>query len=218
MVSVMMCLAGLKNQNTKTTYHQLVIPIFVNNPMKTAPKRICGAQNRQGLPCKRPPLAGKNRCLLHGGKTPAKQNAGVSNGNSKHGLYSAYLSPEEAQQWDNIPLGDVDAEIRMCKVWLKRSMALEATLKPANADGTEMSEIRQSFASDDGATRTDVVSKRPDVSARQDRLLGRIAQLEKTRAELIAAAQANTDSPGDKALEVAVALRAMIRTEQAEDE
>lgn len=47
--------------------------------------RICGAQNRKGLPCARAPMK-NGRCNLHGGKSPGgkpgNQNA------FKHGLYS----------------------------------------------------------------------------------------------------------------------------------
>src|SRR4051794_38640591 len=98
----------------------------MKNPMDQAPKVIGGAKNRKGEPCRKPPMKGKKRCLAHGGKTPKG-----TPGNRKHGLYSAYLSDDEAAQWDSIPLGDVDAEIRMCRVWLSRAMALEAALNTA---------------------------------------------------------------------------------------
>lgn len=159
--------------------------------MKNSPKPICGARNRQGKPCEKPPMKGKTRCILHGGKTPQSQNAGTANRAYAHGLYGKYLKDEERAQWDAIPLGDVDHEIRMAKVWLSRALALEADISKdpdstSNKAGMELSEIRKS--ADDRGERMDLVSKRPDVSARVNWLLGRIAQLEKTRGELLAAA------------------------------
>jgi hypothetical protein len=183
------------------------------NPMDRPPKIICGARNRQGEPCKKPPMKGRKRCLAHGGKTPKNQNAGASNGNHRHGLYTAYLTEDEAAQWDTIPIGEVDAEIRMCRVWLQRCLALEATYTAPNADGTELSEVRRSSSSEDGMSRTETVAKRPDVMARVNWILGRIAQLEKTRAELIASAQAAGEGAGDVARDLVDTLRSMKQTE-----
>jgi len=59
--------------------------------------------------------------------------------------------------------------------------------------GFELSEIRRS--KDWKGDSTDVVSKRPDIMARINWLLGRIAQLEKTRVELIAAAKESGEGP-----------------------
>ena len=33
-------------------------------------KHICGAKTKSGLPCRRSPLDGRNRCKLHGGASP----------------------------------------------------------------------------------------------------------------------------------------------------
>jgi len=155
--------------------------------MNSTPKRICGAKNRAGKPCQVPPMTGKERCRLHGGKTPKG-----TKGNLKHGLYAAHLTEAEKAAWNDIPLGVVDDELRLCRVWLNRAFELENEIrrKPNSADhlaGFELSEIRRS--KDWKGDSTDVVSRRPDVSARVNWLLGRIAQLEKTRAELIAAAK-----------------------------
>jgi uncharacterized protein YjcR len=53
----------------------------------------CGAKNRQGKPCQRWSLAGRNRCGLHGGKTPA----GPACANYRTGRYSAYV-PERLRE------------------------------------------------------------------------------------------------------------------------
>src|SRR3954454_1941915 len=176
--------------------------------MKNSTKSICGAKNRQGQPCAKPPLKGKTRCKLHGGATPK----GRQTGPMTHGLYSNALTEAEVAAWGAVPLGDVDHEIRMCKIWLARAMVLDHTIsQPPAVDGTELAEIRRSSSSDDGMNRTDTVSRRPDTTARINMLVGRIAQLEKTRAELIAAAQASGDD--DKARDLVETLKAMKRTE-----
>jgi hypothetical protein len=47
-------------------------------------ERRCGAQIRPGRPCRRLPVAGRNRCRLHGGLSPGAPK-GASNGNFKDG-------------------------------------------------------------------------------------------------------------------------------------
>jgi hypothetical protein len=131
-------------------------------------------------------MNGKTRCRLHGGKTPKG-----TKGNRTHGLYSEALSDEERALWDEMQLGTVDDEIRLCRIQLRRAMNLEASISkspndPKNLAGIELVEIRRTTGG--GKSSTDAVSKRPDIHGRMNWLLGRIAQLEKTRAELIAAA------------------------------
>jgi hypothetical protein len=45
----------------------------------------CGAKTRNGTPCQKPALSGKERCQLHGGRAGAP--SGMRNGNFKHGRY-----------------------------------------------------------------------------------------------------------------------------------
>lgn len=48
--------------------------------------RKCGARTRRGGVCGRPAMAGKNRCDMHGGKSPG---APLGNRNAwKHGYWS----------------------------------------------------------------------------------------------------------------------------------
>lgn len=53
------------------------------------PPKQCGAQLRKkpGVFCKKPPIKGKRRCRLHGGKSLG----GIASGQFKHGRYSRYL-------------------------------------------------------------------------------------------------------------------------------
>jgi hypothetical protein len=211
----------------KYSYWGLCIPVlsnryasndayFPDNPMNEQRKKTCGARNRQGEPCKVAPMKGKKRCRLHGGKTPKSQNAGKANGNMKHGLYGEHLSDDEREMWDEIPVGDVVNEIKLCRVWLMRAMGVEASIAKApndtkNLDGFELTEIRRSTGG--GKTNTDAVSKRPDIAGRVNWILGRLAQLEKTRAELIAAARTSDDDPDAHARRIIEAVAAMNATE-----
>ncbi|EWY36293.1 hypothetical protein N825_28900 [Skermanella stibiiresistens SB22] len=140
-------------------------------------------------------MKGRERCRLHGGKTPKGKTGGAANGNHKHGLYSAHLSDEERAAWDSLPLGGVDDELRMCRVLLSRALALEAeiAIDPNNVTylaGFELAEIRRSL--DGGRMSADTTSRRPDVMARINTLLGRIGSLEKLRADLIAGTDGDT--------------------------
>ena len=153
------------------------------------PYATCGAKNRQGEPCQRPPLKGKSRCKLHGGAS--KKGTADNKRNTRHGLYTQSLTEDEYALWSSIEIGNVDNEIRMAKVMLNRALALAAEIRQApnsaqNLAGFELSEITQSVKG--GKKDSSMTSKRPDTFAQIDRLMGRIAGLEKTRAELIAAA------------------------------
>jgi hypothetical protein len=149
---------------------------------------------------------------------PKGRNGGALNENHKHGLYSASLSPAEKEVWDDISLDSLDDEIRMTRIWLARAGALDYEIgkDPAstkNLTGFELTEITKSRKGDGGKEDTAITSKRPDLWARKDRLLGRLAHLVKIRAELIAAAQAAGEGAGDVARDLVDTLRAMRRTE-----
>jgi hypothetical protein len=158
-------------------------------------------------------MKGKKRCLSHGGKTPK----GRQTGPMTHGLYSKSMSHAEKEVWDDISLDSLDDEIRMCRIWLARAGALDYEISndpnsTKNLTGFELTEITQTTK---GGAKGDsaITSKRPDLWSRKDRLLGRLAHLVKTRAELIAAAQAAGEGAGDVARDLVDTLRAMKRTE-----
>jgi hypothetical protein len=183
----------------------------MKTPMEKSSKVLCGAKNRQGQPCGKPPMKGKMRCAMHGGKTPKG-----TKGNRKHGLYSAALSPDEQEAWDEIQVGNVDREIRMAKIMLNRCLELNARINQdpntmKNMAGLELSEVK---SSEEGVSTT---SKRPDTLMLIDRYMGRIASLEKTRAELLAVERGGDDSIMDKARQVRDALRAMMEVENDQE-
>lgn len=56
-----------------------------------APKKTCGARNRQGQPCKKAPMRGRTRCRNHGGATPKGNRNAVT-----HGLYAQPTAEQRA--------------------------------------------------------------------------------------------------------------------------
>ena len=177
---------------------------------------VCGATNRQGEPCQRPPLKGKKRCRLHGGKSLETNKNAVT-----HGVYRKTLSEEEQVLWTQLQVGNIDNEILFMKIMFNRAIELNAEIRASpndvkNLAGFELTEINR--ISKGGKQDTNLTSKRPDTVAMIDRFAGRIASLEKTRAELLAAAAGQGDDPNSKATEVVDVLRAMIRTEADMDD
>lgn len=179
------------------------------------PYPVCGARNRQGEPCQRPPLAGKTRCRLHGGKSPETNKNAL-----KHGLYTKTLSPEEQALWSEIEVGNIENEIRMMKIMLNRAIELNAAIREApndakNLAGFELTEITRSSkgGKGDGKPDTSFTSKRPDTVAMIDRFAGRIASLEKTRAELRAAQSDSASDPMNVAGRLRDAIKAMVDIE-----
>lgn len=147
--------------------------------------QTCGAKTRSGEPCRKPPLNGKKRCRLHGGKTPETNKNAVS-----HGIYSSTLSQDEQNQWDGIQLGSVDDELKICRFRLVRA------LKSENEQGAklELNEAIIKNADGDNDQDDDLPEQEPysekrlkkiDHSGIIDRLMGRIESLEKTRAQLL---------------------------------
>ena len=60
------------------------------------PNSLCGAKTRKGGQCKRSPSAGKKRCRLHGGATPA----GVASPHFRHGRYSKVLPMDMRKRYE----------------------------------------------------------------------------------------------------------------------
>jgi hypothetical protein len=79
-------------------------------------KAECGAKTRSGGACRRPPLAGRTRCRLHGGATPS----GIASPHFKNGARSRYLKhlPREMIRGYKAALADpeitaLDAELAL---------------------------------------------------------------------------------------------------------
>ena len=118
------------------------------------------------------------RCRMHGGTSPG---AAKGNRNSKrHGIYSRFFSEEESDAIDSIKLGEVDAELKLCRVRLLRAMDAEQRAK----DQPELVETVVRKGAGDGPSG-EKRYRRTDYGHIIDRLMGRIESLERTRKELL---------------------------------
>jgi hypothetical protein len=138
--------------------------------------------------------------MMHGGKTPKG-----TPGNRRHGLYATHLTEEERAGWHDIQIGALDDELRLLRVYIARCVALDAS-EANNPDSLELVEIRTTAGDSPSET---VVTRRPDTSSRLNWLFGRLALLERTRADLIASAKSAGEDPHDQARRIREALRAM---------
>lgn len=149
---------------------------------------ICGAKKRNGEACQKPPIKGKKRCRLHGGAT---KNSGAPKGNKnsvKSNIYAQFMTDDEVAFSNDVELDSIDAELRLCKVQLKR--ALEAKTKqeadPQNTldiDSVVIGDAAPPEQGGGGGNKT--TYKRKDYDAFIDRTVARISSLTKQRNELI---------------------------------
>lgn len=152
---------------------------------------LCGAKTRNGGTCKRSPLAGKNRCRLHGGASknggaPKKNKNAVKDGN----IYSQFFTDEEKQLSIELELGSLDDELRLTKIRLMRALKAEAE-QQEQIDKLELEAYTESpvlfggIPDDDGELITVKQFKRRDYASIIDRLTARIESLETRRASLV---------------------------------
>lgn len=143
---------------------------------------VCGAKCRSGIPCQTRPVNGKNRCRMHGGNNP-----GLPKGSKcarKYGIYDVGLTDAEKEIYFEIPLGNLDHEIRMIKVQLARALKAqkESTSKAfVQKDLKTVSETR----TDNTLEREEKTRKEPDFAKIIHMFSGRITSLEKTRTEIL---------------------------------
>jgi hypothetical protein len=93
--------------------------------MRHEEKRRCGANAKStGLPCQRFPME-NGRCYFHGGVVkPWKNRNQFTKGNVAsvtHGIYSDnILFDDEREIYENLKLGNLDEELRMLRILLRR--------------------------------------------------------------------------------------------------
>lgn len=178
----------------------------------------CGAKTRRGTECKDIAMA-NGRCKRHGGKsTGAKKPhsaAAEANPAYTHGIYSKYYRDEEKALIDAgaIALGQVDDELRVVRVRLKRALEAkerwEAEVRGEVEGSTEASSLvlveteegEKPFGKDADVMPYEASKRRlPDFEGIIDRCLSRIESLEKTRKELLKDSSDDGDAdrdPGD---------------------
>lgn len=166
--------------------------------------RKCGAKTRKGTPCADIAMA-NGRCKRHGGKAtgPKVPNTSAATEAARkvtttHGIYSRFLTEEDRALYDAAEIGAVDAELRLMRMRLARTVkaraAWEAELR-GEVDGREsdgsdsmtLVEVVEDQSQYEGAP-VDLekrVKRIPDFDKIEQTIVGRIESLEKTRKELL---------------------------------
>lgn len=170
---------------------------------------FCGAKTRSGQPCQNRAM-GNGRCRMHGGKA-TETHAGNQNART-HGIYSSALAPDEAELWDQIPVGALDDELKVCRLQLRRAML--AQQHAGKGDGLELDqEVLDVPGVGEKAGDAGRNMAQPSFTRRRtrvgyediiNRLLGRIGDLETKRADLLKKPQegANVPPPASVTVEV----------------
>lgn len=128
---------------------------------------------------------------MHGGKSTGPP-LGTQN-NLKHGIYTAALNEEEGELYDSIALGNVDEELRILRLKLRRALiAWKDYDEGEGADeGLVTVEVQEGGGPTTDAEGKTVAAqfpkrtrKRTDFEAIVDKFTGRIGHLERIRAEI----------------------------------
>lgn len=89
--------------------------------------KTCNATTRNGTPCRKPPVKGRDRCRLHGGNQPR----GTEHHNFRHGLYSKHVGSQlkdilnELDNLSNDELIDPGSEIKLMQALIISAKALK---------------------------------------------------------------------------------------------
>lgn len=140
-------------------------------------------------------MFGKNVCYVHGG-------ARGSGRPKTHGIYSDVLTDAEKAVWDDIPVGNVDHEIKLAKTRLARVLrAREAAKTEADANGMVIESDQTDDITATGGTRR-VTRRLPDYDGLVSRYMSRIADLERCRRELLASVPGDSNDAAAKIREL----------------
>lgn len=155
------------------------------------------------------------RCRLHGGKSRGPKGPAAKTGR-KHGIYDAAMTEEELALTASMVLGNVDEELKITRLRLRR--ALIAQDKWANAPLDEagmplveiVNEVNEKAGEAGGEAAqflsTKKVQKLPNFDTIIHGLIAHINSLEKTRKELLGETGAGTKTGSDLAREIKDAL------------
>lgn len=141
----------------------------------------CGAKTRNGGTCKRAQMP-NGRCNLHGGKSTGPKSPNTKNNASSPGsIYSQFLTEEEREIEKVIKLGNIDDELIIMRIRLRRTLDAERTANGA----PELDEVTENDGGSEYiATETRKLKVR-DYPALIDKTMARIESLEKTRKTLL---------------------------------
>lgn len=151
---------------------------------------LCGAKTRSGSPCQSKAMA-NGRCRMHGGKSTGAPK-GNKNNLKAGGIYSQFLTDEERVISAEMELGNLDEELKLCKIRLMRSLKAEAEQQAQVEEfgKLELEALNESPSLIGGLPDNDELIqtkqfRRRDYGTIIDRLIARIESLETRRASLV---------------------------------
>lgn len=159
------------------------------------PYKVCGAISRMTKkPCQSTGLYPNGRCYWHGGR-----NRGAPKGNihrEEVGIYSQYFTDEENDFLKQTELGKLDGELEVLRVRLRRLVIaardIDSGKLTLELGGIAVEQVEENSSGTGGGDAGEftknlikTVRRLPDVDSLIDRYTGRIANLERTRAELL---------------------------------
>lgn len=151
---------------------------------------LCGAKTRSGSPCQSKAMA-NGRCRMHGGKSTGAPK-GNKNNLKAGGIYSQFLTDEERAISAEMELGNLDEELKLCKIRLMRALKAEAEQQAQveEFNKLELEALNESPSLIGGLPDNDELIqtkqfRRRDYGTIIDRLIARIESLETRRASLV---------------------------------
>lgn len=151
---------------------------------------LCGAKTRSGSPCQSKAMS-NGRCRMHGGKSTGAPK-GNKNNLKAGGIYSQFLTNEERAVSAEMELGNLDEELKLCKIRLMRALKAEAEQQAQVEEfgKLELEALNESPSLIGGLPDNDELIqtkqfRRRDYGTIIDRLIARIESLETRRASLI---------------------------------
>ena len=136
----------------------------------------CGAKTRAGGSCKRAPMP-NGRCHKHGGASTGPKTPNTAANALKHGIYAAHFTDEELAVHQELKLGNVDEELRLMRLRLRRALAAE---HQANGE-VELEEVIERDIDSKIGARSETKSRVRDYVGIIDKTMARIESLERTR-------------------------------------
>ncbi|HXV26256.1 MAG TPA: hypothetical protein VED46_18630 [Alphaproteobacteria bacterium] len=157
----------------------------MTKPTSSDLDRPCAAVTREGHACRNAAMPGQPLCRRHAG------GAATLAGSGPDSIYDGGIGEEERRLWESISVTDLDAEIRIAKLQLKRLIAAQRRAELAEENHRDAAPPNRK-TSKPMSMKTRTI----DYDERVNRLLGRISDLVATRAKLQREAEADSKGHG----------------------
>jgi len=124
-------------------------------------RKYCGAKTRSGEPCKLPPMKGKKRCRLHGGKS-----TGPPKGSKNHLITGEFetiirdtLTDDEKVLWDHAPDDHVERLKEQARILSVRIVRMMRRIRKLMEQEDEMIVESKEYGFTEKFGKTDLTKK-----------------------------------------------------------